>query len=163
MKMKRTNRLDGRGYSALVGSNRVTINNTPMGRWRFYVHESGTVYAAGVGARRGCNTLQDAKKSATLTWIQLQLNNVRELVQGSLTENDRKEFNLLINEAWTGTNELACCVLSDWLCDHGKPDMLKRRIIDPGNKAKLVWPVGWEALSRVVTAQRAVIAIIFRR
>jgi hypothetical protein len=137
-------------YADIVGSSRIVIYRFINGRWKFFVREGGTDYAGGTGASKGCLSLKRAKQSATQTWIQLQLSNIRELVRDSLTENDRKEFHLLINAAWTGTNELACCVLSDWLCDHGKPDMIKRRIIDPGNKARLAWPAGWEALFRAV-------------
>lgn len=126
-----------------VGANRVEFHHVGGGRWLARVYET----AKGCWGNQVYKTLRDAKAGAAKTWVWVQLIALTELIYGQVRREDYADFYALYDVARKGSDPVAVALLSDWLQDHDKPDLLRRRILDPGNKAGLVWPAGWRPLA----------------
>jgi hypothetical protein len=146
-------------YEGKVGSCRVVIARHEKRFWsdRGVCHGWGvSVFETPDVARRGmvCMTLEEAKATAAKVWIQLQLDGLHGLVKGTVPRGEFNEFHKLCRGARAGRNPLDVPALHGWLCDHGRPDDLPRKIVTPGNKAKLVWPAWWRDFAQALQAKQ---------
>jgi hypothetical protein len=133
-------------YEARVGNGRVIVfpsydRDAPNRKsWRVRVYYGPKTYYSNGNRMR---TLKSGKEEAARVWIRMQLNDIRDILRGEADA----DFYALYSACWA-MQPGAPGALHDWLCDHGRPEMLPNRIVRPGNKAGIFWPAGWGDLAK---------------
>jgi hypothetical protein len=95
-----------------------------------------------VGVDRPFRTLREAKARAAQCWIRNRLGAICDLASGNVAE-----LEALCKQAYTFDDEVLPAVLRDWLHEHNMDGHLLHMIIQPGKKAGLIWPRGWDVLA----------------
>ncbi len=140
MKMKR---LREGMYETTIGNLRVRIARY-WGRWYGVIYEGKIRWSVGKASR----TLEACQERCGVAWVRVQMLEIRDLIKGSVAEYVyTSEFLSLWQSAYVGAAD-AIAMLADWLADHGREEMLQRRIVIPGVAAGLIWPTGWESMVR---------------
>lgn len=97
-------------------------------------------------------TLALARLVIARWWLKQQLMAVFEHCRSVLTEAGSDELRALMLSAATFRDAMDALALRDWLLEHEGAGVLQRWILEPGRKAHIHWPAGWEEIAKAGAA-----------
>lgn len=135
-------------FTGWLAPYRITVRNTARpDRWHVCYDE--TREKRWRITRHAAHSMKRAKEVAVAWWLKNRVNALFQLASCSRGMAELGTLRQICRDIVGGNDHLAPTVLRDWLEEHNLGRQFHTWIAEPGRKARVAWPKGWEFLGRL--------------